>query len=432
MRVLFVSTFYPPHVIGGWEQLVEELNGHLRERGHVTHVLTSRYGLDRPQRDRGVDRVLHLDVDLLAYKPLKLLTYRRRLRENLGSTRRIISEFRPDVVFVHSIWNMTRGVPWLAETVCPGRVLYYVADHTIGSPDLHASYWRDPATMRWRNAVKKAVAPAALWWVRRCTRKFTLAPTRILCVSRHIRDEVQSKLSIAAERLHVVYNGVDTGRFAPGPRQSRGCRIGLALVFIGSLVPHKGVDTAIEALGILRTRQVLNGFRLAIAGDGPPAYRKELESLVERCGLVGHVQFLGRLDRTAMPDFLQGYDVLVFPSRWEEPLARSMQEAMSTGLVVVGTTTGGSGELLVHGDTGLTFSAGSARELADRLLELSGNPALMTFLGRRARQAVVERFDIRRTVDEIESHLREVATSDSRALAPSSRVRAVHELRAPA
>jgi glycosyltransferase involved in cell wall biosynthesis len=426
MRVLFVSAFYPPYVIGGWEQLVEELNGRLRDRGHTTHVLTSRHGVDRPQQAAGVDRVLHLEADLHAYVPRAVLAYRRRLHENLAWTRRVIAGFAPDVVFVHSIWNLTRGVPWMAERLCPGRVIYYVADHTLCSPDTHQTYWQDRATTRLRDAAKRILALVALGWVRHCTSRFVLAPVRILCVSRHIRDELAACMSVDPERLHVVYNGVDTRRFAPARHRAEGHSGGLELLFAGSLVRHKGVDTAIKALAILRERRVLDGVRLAIAGDGPPDFRQELDEIVERFSLASHIRFLGHVDRTAMPDLLRRFDALVFPSRWEEPLARTVQEAMATGLAVVGTPTGGTSELLVHGDTGLTFAPDSPEELADRLSELRQRPDLAETLAQRGRETVLARFDIRRTIDEMEAHLEVVASANCGARADAASPRFVH------
>jgi len=111
-----------------------------------------------------------------------------------------------------------------------------------------------------------------------------------------------------------------------------------------------------------------------------------------------------------MPPLLQQYDVLVFPSIWEEPLARMVQEAMATGVVVVGTTTGGTREILVEGETGLTFEPEDAAALARRVEELSNDRALMARLAQNARSKVTRQFDIRHTVDEIEEHLAEVAS----------------------
>jgi glycosyltransferase involved in cell wall biosynthesis len=109
-----------------------------------------------------------------------------------------------------------------------------------------------------------------------------------------------------------------------------------------------------------------------------------------------------------MPELLRQFDVLIFPSVWEEPLARMTQEAMATGLLVIGTLTGGTGELLIEGQTGLTFSPEDAQALAKQIDKVRHDPAACAHLISNARQKVVAEFDIRRMIDEIEAGLSEV------------------------
>jgi spore coat protein SA len=109
-----------------------------------------------------------------------------------------------------------------------------------------------------------------------------------------------------------------------------------------------------------------------------------------------------------MPSILQQFDVLIFPSIYEEPLARVLQEAMVSGLVVVGTTTGGTTEILTDGKTGLTFAPGDADALAAQVTRLVTDPDLCRRLAKAGRQVVLEYFNLDRMVDEIEDALQEV------------------------
>jgi L-malate glycosyltransferase len=101
-------------------------------------------------------------------------------------------------------------------------------------------------------------------------------------------------------------------------------------------------------------------------------------------------------------------DVLVFPSIAAEALPRMPQEAMACGLVVVGTTTGGTRELLLDGETGLTFPAEDDETLSNQLLRLAREPELRRRLAQAGRQTILEKFTMDRMVDEIESYLQEV------------------------
>ncbi len=416
MRILFVSTFYPPYVVGGWEQLVDDLNVGLRARGHETAVLTTNHGLPagQPVIDvaAGVDRSLLLESNLQYYQPADMFTYKRRTQHNLDTTRAAIERFRPDVVFVHIMWNLSRGIPWLAEQLLPGRVVYYVADHWAYSPDPHEAYWRDDAGDPLRRTLKRMIAPLPLRIVAQDRSRFQLAFDKVLCVSEAIRRAMLANLPLDPQNVAVVYNGIELDAFPYRPRFSAGTadrpagrQTGLRLLYAGSLVPHKGVHVAVNAMGELARQGALKGLHLTIVGSGRPDYEAHLHQAVADQGLQEWVRFQARVARSEMPQQLAGHDVLIFPSEWPEPLARMTQEAMASGAVVVGTTTGGTGEILEDGVTGLVFAPGDAAGLAQCIRRLAADPALFARLTANARRRVEEKFSFQRMLDQVEKAL---------------------------
>ena len=144
---------------------------------------------------------------------------------------------------------------------------------------------------------------------------------------------------------------------------------------------------------------------MTLVGSGHPDYEARLKQQIAEANLADHVILAGRVPRAEMPDLLRKFDVLVFPSIWEEPLARMMQEGMAAGLVVIGTLTGGSGELLVEGETGLTFAPEDAAGLAQQIVRLRDEPELRIQLAQTGRDRVLAQFDIERMIDEIEAYL---------------------------
>jgi glycogen synthase len=108
-----------------------------------------------------------------------------------------------------------------------------------------------------------------------------------------------------------------------------------------------------------------------------------------------------------MPTFLAQFHALLLPSEWDA-LPRMPMEAMAAGLVVIGTTTGGTGELLVEGETALTFAPGDAPGLARQIERLLDDPALVTRLAKNGRRWIENRFSFSRMVDEIEAVLQEM------------------------
>ena len=180
------------------------------------------------------------------------------------------------------------------------------------------------------------------------------------------------------------------------------------MLYAGSVNEHKGVHTILEALHYLDEQGKVDKISLTIVGDGHPDYAVKLKKYVAEQQLEDKVTFYGRVPRAKMHEVIRDFNLLVFPSIWEEPLARMMQEGMSAGLTVLGTLTGGSGELLVEGETGLTFDKENSVQLANRLLELQADPALRQRLADNGRAEILKRFSMERMMDEMEERLTKI------------------------
>lgn len=412
MRILFISSYYPPHEIGGWPQLTRDLNNALKERGHETLVLTSCYGVTQPLTAYGVARVLYPEADINHYRPWSILTYRSRLNWNFEQARTAIRDFKPDVATVHMMWNLNRAVPWMAEQLLPGRVVHYMASVVPYQDDPHVRYWRDPARHSIKDLGKRLIAPLALKQVTADLDRFGLAFDHMLCVSAAARLSLATALDREPDQLTVLYNGVELDRFYPSPDrdEAEADRAGLRLLFAGNLVEHKGLHTAIEALDeILRLRPNQH-ITLTVAGKGHQDYEDRIHKMVWDSGLEPHVNFLGKVPRDHMPALMRGHDVFLLPSTWEEPLARVLHEAMASGLAVVGTLTGGTGEALIDGLTGLAFDPGDYKTLACRILALADDGDLRSHLSRNARELVRAKFSFERMVDEMEAYMLNIAS----------------------
>jgi glycosyltransferase involved in cell wall biosynthesis len=213
-------------------------------------------------------------------------------------------------------------------------------------------------------------------------------------------------LGLPARHARVIYNGIDTTAFTSTPGREGGGP--LRALFVGRLVPDKGVHTAIEAVAQLRRsgREIV----LGIAGvpGYPWDYATRLWQTVEAEGLGDAVRFLGTVPYHELPGVYRQHDVLVFPSIVNEGLPMTLLEAMACGLAVVGTTTGGTGEILRDGVTGLTCSPDDARGLADCLARLLHDPALCQSLADAGRRQVREGFAIETAVGQTEQFYQEV------------------------
>ncbi|MFW6116146.1 MAG: glycosyltransferase family 4 protein [bacterium] len=410
MRILFVSNLYPPCELGGMEQLCQEAVERLRGRGHTCHVLTSRYGVrDHTMPEEGITREFHLQADIDYYRPLDFFLRRPgQERANRRALRQTLDAFEPDVVFIWGMWNLSSQVAYWAEQWMPGRVAYAIASYWLIEPDAHKAYWQSPGNRPWAEMLKSAVRWLALNEVARKRKGHSLELRQVACVSRHVRRKLLDS-SALPHGARVIYNGVDPELFVRAqetspPSQGKALR----LIYVGGMLRHKGVHTIIEALGLLHQRGVVDGLHLTLVGGGHPDYETQLKRRVVELTLRDRVTFHGRVPREQVPSLLTNSDIFLFPSVWEEPIARSVMEAMAAGLAVVGTPVGGQREMLEDGQNALLFPPEDAERLAECILRLRGDPALRERLAEAGRRTVLERFTLERMVDEMEAWLEKI------------------------
>jgi glycosyltransferase involved in cell wall biosynthesis len=410
IRILFVSNYYPPHGLGGYEQWCQEVAEGLVARGHQVRVLTARRAGERGGcgTSNGVElaRRLHLEVEGgLVRTVVRLVLARRRVeRADLHHVRSAIRGFRPEAAVIWGMWNISRSVPALVEQLLPHRLAYYFCDYWPLLPSAYVQRWETPARRVATAAPKAALARVFLARLR-AEPSPRLRFEQPICVSRAVRH-ILADSGVPVERARIIYGGTQADNPAPGHAADRPARLepDVRLLYAGRLTPTKGVHTIIRAMGQL----VNDGSReptLTIIGHGDPDYRRELLRLARACGVSDRVILQDGISRANMPAVLASHDLLVFPSEWEEPFARVVLEAMAAGLAVVGTTTGGTGEVLVDEETGLTFPPGDAVALARQLRRLLEDAPLRQRLAHAAGRRVRREFSLTRMVDQFESTL---------------------------
>ncbi|MEI9897545.1 MAG: glycosyltransferase family 4 protein [Chthoniobacter sp.] len=389
MRILFVSNLYPPHHVGGYELGARDVVNALRARGHEVFILTSTFRLEGSFEDEpGVERALHFIAGDERHD---------KIRE-CRILRRALQRHRPDVVY---FWNQAGLSYWLS-----------MAAHWLGCRV--AFFLSDPNFVSWRIAAWLAgLAPRSALIHALFGRTFLVRGWPVIqnraChfASRFLQScATNAGIPVASETSALVYWGIDPPVFAAIGRRSRPLR---SLLYVGQLIPQKGVHTAIAALALLPAEPEGNSLTLTIVGGGlHPEYEKRLGAMPAELGIADRVHFLGKVPRNALPAIYGAHDVLVFPSEWEEPFAITPLEAMAAGLVVVGTTTGGSGELFRNRETAMTFTAGDAHDCARAIRELCSDPTLAESIRTRSLGEVTTRYTLVSMVNSIESGLRKI------------------------
>lgn len=238
-------------------------------------------------------------------------------------------------------------------------------------------------------------------WQKEMTRVFSAA-SRIYCVSRCTAEKALALfpgMPELAGKIAVTFNGVDPETFRPAPAdQELVNRYGLAgrrvVLTLARLVERKGQDMMIRALPAIRKE--VPEIRYVICGKGP--YEAELRSLARELGVEDLVVFAGFVSNEERVKFYNLCDLYAMPSR-EIPEKGDVEgfgitylEANACAKPVLGGASGGIGDAVIDGVTGLLVDPDDASAVAAGALRLLTDAALASDLGRQGRQRVAAEF----------------------------------------
>ncbi len=371
MRILVVSTLYPPFAIGGYELECAAVAEYLAER-HDVLVLTSaapRTGGRHPNpgaQPSGAARVSQIRRDLALLTPDE----RGALRAPFASLRAVRAarralDWNPDLIYA---WNGA-SIPQatlrvLADSGVP--LAFRVCEHWFGGLFVRDQFLREllPADRGLTHAVWAGGARA----LNRLPslRLDPTAPTRtaISWNSEALRRMVQIPpfLETVLERTEHAVPPYGDLYAAVERRPSEEPEI----AFVGRITPYKGVAIAIEALALLRSHHDISA-KLVLAGPQEEAHVRELRLLAERLGVTGAVQWRGALAPAEIAGLLAETSAMIVPSIWDEPLGLVAIEGALARVPLIASDVGGIGEAMHDEEHALLFPRGDAEEAAAAL-----------------------------------------------------------------
>lgn len=230
---------------------------------------------------------------------------------------------------------------------------------------------------------------------------------RIVAECPQDRDDLVALYDADPQRIDIVPCGFDPGELGPGGYSLRH-RLGLAdedfvILQLGRLVPRKGIDNVVRALGVLRREHGLNARLLVVGGESDlpdPVQTPEigrLSAIAEAEGVGEQVTFTGRRPRAQLRDFYCSADVFV-TTPWYEPFGITPLEAMACGCPVIGSAVGGIKYSVIDAVTGFLVPPNDPAALAERLARLRHNPELGRALGRAGIRRVRSAFTWKQVV----------------------------------
>ncbi len=385
-RILMLSWEYPPQTVGGLARHVHDLSCSLAALGDEVHVITC------PVSSRGIYS-LYRGVHVHRIRP-ELLTSNDFMNW-VGQMNNGMAELAGKLVEVFGPFDLVHAHDWLvveaSKQICDQMKLPLVA--TIHATEYGRNHGLHTDLQKHIHSLEQELTEQA---------------TLLIGCSRYMCQEIARLFKQSTDKIAVIPNGVDPKNILPD-REKLLSRSGRDknILFLGRLVPEKGVQILIEALPTII--QKAGPVKLYIAGKGP--YQQELAEQAKSLGVADQVHFVGFVNDEDRNKLLDQCDVAVIPSLYE-PFGIVALEAMAAGLPVVVSDTGGLHDVIEHGIDGYCVPPGDAAMLAHYITELINNPELAQHFTRQAKRNVAVKFNWRQIAsDTLKVYAKAIAIS---------------------
>jgi glycosyltransferase involved in cell wall biosynthesis len=376
MKKLNLTVFntQPPHLyFGGVERRIVETTKRLRNEVDTTVYSGTKAGFRKPVSVNGVSFVPCFSTDALF--PVDNWFFNKTLSNAVDAIKADVYEAHTvsGYGFIKALKKRSIKKPFI-QTV-----------HGVLADEYMQSLQRGSLTFRAK------LANLIMWRLSRLERESAKNATLIVTVSKYSSEKLVQFYDVDKTKIRIVPNGVDIQRFKP----SEGCekikrQIGidskLCVLFVGRLIPRKGLSFLIEA-----AKHIIKEFKetiFVIVGNGP--LKNHLRAYLEEINLSSNFVFLGDVNENVLPAVYNCADVFALPSI-QEGQGIALLEAQATATPVVAFDVGGVHEAVVDKETALLIKPDSC-ELADAILKLLSNWSLREKMGNKGREFVSNNF----------------------------------------
>ena len=202
-------------------------------------------------------------------------------------------------------------------------------------------------------------------------------------------------------KVHTIYNGVDTERFRPGCGRTIRKQLGIPLEanvvgILAALRPEKNHELFLT--GAKEISDLVPNTHFLIVGDGPR--RADLEKLAGELDISEITHFVG--SRDDIPQLLRAMDLMTLTSH-NEASPVSILEALSTGIPVVASRVGSIPETVLPGETGFLFPPNDTTAYVEAVVHLLQNKSILAELGANGRKQVISQRSLQVMVDGYEN-----------------------------
>jgi len=370
---LAVFNTQPPHLyFGGVERRIIETAKRLKNQADITVYSGTKAGFKKPVAIDGASLVPCFSTDKLF--PLDNWFFNRSLSK-------IASTIDTDVYEAHAV----SGYGLLRALNKQGTKRPFV--HTIHG------VLADEYEQALKSSYQTPRSKIANYFMHRLAKlegETARNSTLIVTISRHSREKIKQYYNVDGAKVRIVSNGVDVEKFKPVENVEDAKRqFGLGnepyVLFVGSLIPRKGLSFLVEAAK--KVVKEHSETKFLIVGEGP--LKNQLLSNLETANLSGNFTLLGNVKEDMLPAVYNCADIFALPSI-QEGQGIVLLEAQASAKPVVAFDLGGVNEAVRNGETGLLVKRGSTDELANAMMKLLSDKALREKMGANGRRFVTE------------------------------------------
>lgn len=212
--------------------------------------------------------------------------------------------------------------------------------------------------------------------------------------SRNLADLVADKFKFNGD-IRIIYNPIDTDRFAPPKDSLNKNREKIKVLFVGRLEDRKGAHVLAHAIPLVVKSHASVQFTFLGSDcpgiNGEPSMKNYIINLLQDRGALNNVTFHAPVPYHELAAHYCEADIMVVPSLYDNSPYTCL-EAMSCGVPVIGTSAGGMPEYVDHGKCGIIIPPNDSESLAKAILELSLDQGKRNRYGQAARQKVLTVF----------------------------------------
>ena len=395
MRILHLSSEYPPQKVLGLGRFVYDLAGAQAAAGDEVCVVTNSLSGERHdivERGVRVARVHFPPPPKPSEEATTVMQFNAQLVERAAP---IVEKWRPHVINVHDWLTATAGK--VLKKVYGTPLVVTVHDTVMGK-----SFGRLDNERKFIGRVEQ--------WICRYA-------DRAIANSSWVRGELVRTYGVAEDKISTVPCAVDVSAFGveAEARHVAAFRRVLAApdepiaLYVGRLDPEKGLEILAEAWAAVVAQ--MPSAKLVVAGRGK--LEKPLGERLAKLGIAERVLFAGYVRPPALALLYHVSAVHVVPSTYE-PFGIVALEGMASGRAVVASRTGGLADIVEHDKSGLLVEPGDARQLAEAILGLLRDPTRRERLGKAARERAAETFNWHRVAQMTRQVYESVAREPSR------------------